>query len=100
MRHVKVIQRKGIMQDLQEMDGHAMLMSVTCAARSTYIKVRCEGDRTMPLFSEGGEGDHASFSSKPLILVVIHSNAIATIKVRDKKEGAQFFGQVEYFICK
>ena len=48
----------------------------------------------MPLFSEGGEGDSASFISKPLILVIIHSDAVATIKVRDKKEGAQFFGQV------
>ena len=64
------------------------------AARSTYIKVRCEGDRTIPLYSEGGDADSASFSSKPLMLVIIHSDAVAVIKVRDKKEGNQFYGQV------
>ena len=59
--------------------------------------MRCEGDRTLPLFSENGDSDSASFSSKPLILVIIHSNAVATIKVRDKKEGNQFYGQVSKY---
>lgn len=64
------------------------------AAKSTYIKVHLEGDRTVPLFAEGTEEEAAMFSSKPLIFVVIHSNAVAHIKVRDKKEGTQFYGQV------
>lgn len=64
------------------------------AAKSTYVKVHLEGDRTVPLFSEGTDDESAVFSSKPLIFVVIHSNAVATVKVRDKKEGAQFYGQV------
>lgn len=28
------------------------------------------------------------------MLVIIHSDAVAVIKVRDKKEGNQFYGQV------
>ncbi len=75
-------------------DGIREAVLLALAARSTYIKVRCEGDRTLPLFSEDGDSNSASFSSKPLILVIIHSDAVATIKVRDKKEGAQFYGQV------
>ena len=65
------------------------------AADSTYVKVRLEGDRTVPYYicGEGASEDSAEFSKKPLIFVVIHSDAVATIKVRDKKDGAQFYGQ-------
>lgn len=69
------------------------------AAQSTYIKVRCEGDRTMPLYSDAADGDStsANFRSKDLVLIVIHSDAVAVIKVRDKKEGTAFYGQVQIY---
>ena len=67
-------------------------------AKSTYIKVKVEGDRTMPLYSDAASGGNTSaeFSSKPRIFVIIHSDAVATLKLRDKKDGAQFYGQVSY----
>lgn len=71
------------------------LTPLSVAAKSTYVKVHLEDDRTLPLCVEGaGEGDSADFRPSPLIFVVVHSDAVATIKVRDKKDGAQFYGQV------
>ena len=70
-------------------------VSLGHAADSTYVKVRLEGDRTVPYYicGEGTSEDSAEFSKKPLIFVVIHSDAVASIKVRDKKDGAHFYGQ-------
>ena len=58
--------------------------------------MKVEGDRTMPLYADAESigQESADFSSKPRIFVIIHSDAVATLKLRDKKEGAQFYGQV------
>ena len=49
----------------------------------------------MPLYTNAeGDSESASFRSKDLVLIIIHSDAVAVIKVRDKKEGAAFYGQV------
>ena len=52
----------------------------------------------MPLYSDAASGGNTSaeFSSKPRIFVIIHSDAVATLKLRDKKDGAQFYGQVSH----
>jgi hypothetical protein len=51
----------------------------------------------MPLYSDATNGDStsANFRSKDLVLIIIHSDAVAVIKVRDKKEGNSFYGQVQ-----
>jgi len=73
-----------------------LLVSGTKHAHSTYIKVRCEGDRTMPLYTDAeGDSTSASFRSKDLVLIIIHSDAVAVIKVRDKKDGTAFYGQAK-----
>ena len=74
---------------------HQRPVSGHAADDSTYVKVRLEGDRTVPYYicAEGASKDSAEFSKKPVIFVVIHSDAVASIKVRDKKDGAHFYGQ-------
>jgi hypothetical protein len=50
----------------------------------------------MPLYSDAnGDSTSASFRSKDLVLIIIHSDAVAVIKVRDKKDGNAFYGQVK-----
>lgn len=52
----------------------------------------------MPLYSDADSAaqEDAAFSSQPRIFVIIHSDAVATLKLRDKKEGAQFYGEVNF----
>ena len=64
------------------------------AARDTYCKVRCEGDRSCPVYAtaekEGGE-DAAVFEGSPeVIFIVLHSDAHVMLKVRDRREGGFF----------
>jgi hypothetical protein len=66
------------------------------AAESTYVKVRCEGDRGRPIYAaaaKAGEADAAVFEDAVYVFVVLHSDAQALIKVRDRKEN-RFYGQV------
>lgn len=66
------------------------------AAEHTYVKVRCEGDRGRPIFAtaaKAGEADAAVFEDAVYVFIVLHSDAVVLIKVRDKKEN-QFYGQV------
>ena len=67
------------------------------AAQHTYVKVRCEGDRSSPVYAtaeKAGEEDAAVFTGSPeTIFIVLHSNAHVMMKVRDRQEGG-FFGTV------
>ena len=67
------------------------------AAKHTYCKVRCEGDRSCPVYATAekeGEEDAAVFEGSPeVIFIVLHSNAHVMMKVRDRREGG-FFGTV------
>ncbi|CAK0735032.1 hypothetical protein CVIRNUC_000518 [Coccomyxa viridis] len=66
-------------------------------AQHTYVKVRCEGDRSSPVYAtaeKDGEEDAAVFTGSPqAIFIVLHSNAHVMMKVRDRQEGG-FFGSV------
>jgi len=54
----------------------------------------------MPLYTDAeGDSTSASFRSKDLVLIIIHSDAVAVIKVRDKKDGTAFYGQVTFSPC-
>ena len=70
------------------------------AAQHTYVKVRCEGDRSSPVYAtaeKDGEEDAAVFTGSPqAIFIVLHSNAHVMMKVRDRQEGG-FFGSVSAF---
>lgn len=67
------------------------------AGKHTYVKVRCEGDRSSPVYAAAdkeGEEDAAVFEGSPeIIFIVLHSNAHVMMKVRDRREGG-FFGTV------
>ena len=70
------------------------------AAQHTYVKVRCEGDRSSPVYAtaeKDGEEDAAVFTGSPeAIFIVLHSNAHVMMKVRNRQEGG-FFGSVSAF---
>ena len=69
---------------------------VACAAASnTYVKVRCEGDRTRPFYAkqEEGSSDSAVFENAQYGFIILHSNAVMLVKARDQAKG-QFYGQV------
>ena len=70
------------------------------AALHTYVKVRCEGDRSSPMYAtaeKDGEEDAAVFTGSPeAIFIVLHSNAHVMMKARDKQEGG-FYGTVSAF---
>ena len=72
-------------------------MVLSYAAKHTYCKVRCEGDRSCPVYATAekeGEEDAAVFEGSPeVIFIVLHSNAHIMMKVRDQREGG-FFGTV------
>ena len=60
---------------------------------STYVKVRCEGDRGKLKYASNKEGEAATFEDAIFIFVILHSNAEFLIKVKDDKD-ASFYGQV------
>ena len=63
------------------------------AVTSTYVKVRCEGDRGKLKYASNKEGEAATFEDAVYIFVILHSNAEFLIKVKDDKD-ASFYGQV------
>ncbi len=63
------------------------------AVASTYVKVRCEGDRGKLKYASNKEGEAATFEDAIFIFVILHSNAEFLIKVKDDKD-ASFYGQV------
>ena len=64
-------------------------------ANKTYVKVRCEGDRTRPFYAKPKEGstEAAVFEDAQYGFIVVHSNAVMLMKARDDARG-QFYGQV------
>lgn len=64
-------------------------------AHKTYVKVRCEGDRTRPIYAKRREddADTASFEDAKFGFIIVHSNAVVLIKARDQSRG-NFYGQV------
>ena len=63
------------------------------AAASTYVKTRCEGDRSKPKYAKEGPTPNTHvFEDATLIFIVLHSNAQFLIKVKDDKDGS-FYGQ-------
>ena len=54
---------------------------------STYVKVRCEGDRGKLKYSCNKEGEAATFEDAVYIFVILHSNAEFLIKVKDDNIG-------------
>lgn len=65
-------------------------------AHKTYVKVRCEGDRTRPIYAKRREddADTASFEDAKFGFIIVHSNAVVLIKARDQSRG-NFYGQVK-----
>ncbi|KAK9805362.1 hypothetical protein WJX73_006658 [Symbiochloris irregularis] len=63
-------------------------------AGKTYVKVRCEGDRTRPFYAKPEEDspDSAVFENAQYCFVILHSNAVMLVKARDQDKG-HFYGQ-------
>ncbi|KAK9824108.1 hypothetical protein WJX72_007801 [[Myrmecia] bisecta] len=72
-------------------------VSGSANAASTSVKVRCEGDRGKPkaATAKQGEPDRGVFKDAVFIFIILHSNAVVHIKVKDKKSGNRYFGQIE-----
>lgn len=81
--------------NLPSQSGEADSSCAHAAASKTYVKVRCEGDRTRPFYAKQEEDspDSAVFENAQYCFIILHSNAIMLVKARDRDKG-HFYGQV------